>query len=210
MNDQELQIKNFSQTWPKPSKNNPIIIIGTGGIVKDAHLPAYKKAGFIVHGLYDVDKQKAEELAQEYKIENVYDSLEAAFENKDCIFDLALPPAILLEVVDKLPENIRREKGELIRDKKLNQYEAFADIDFSLVIEEKVWSMSKKSKRVNFAHDTLIEWLKRRKEERILLVTHYKVIKDLFPTGFEEVENCKVFETNLFEGDYYLVKSGLI
>ena len=31
MNDQELQIKNFSQTWPKPSKNNPIIIIGTGG-----------------------------------------------------------------------------------------------------------------------------------------------------------------------------------
>ena len=111
---------------------------------------------------------------------------------------------------DKLPENIRREKGELIRDKKLNQYEAFADIDFSLVIEEKVWSMSKKSKRVNFAHDSLIEWLKRRKEERILLVTHYKVIKDLFPTGFEEVENCKVFETNLFEGDYYLVKSGLI
>ena len=48
MNDQELEIKNFSQTWPKPSKNNPIIIIGTGGIVKDAHLPAYKKAGFDV------------------------------------------------------------------------------------------------------------------------------------------------------------------
>ena len=81
MNDQESQIKNFSQTWPKPSKNNPIIIIGTGGIVKDAHLPAYKKAGFNVLGLYDVDKQKAEELAKEYKIENVYESLEKAFEN---------------------------------------------------------------------------------------------------------------------------------
>ena len=98
MNDQESQIKNFSQTWPKPSKNNPIIIIGTGGIVKDAHLPAYKKAGFNVHGLYDVDKQKAEELAKEYKIENVYDSLEKAFENENCIFDLALPPATLLEL----------------------------------------------------------------------------------------------------------------
>ena len=61
MNDQELKIKNFSQTWPKPSKNNPIVIIGTGGIVKDAHLPAYKKAGFEVIGLYDVDKQKAVE-----------------------------------------------------------------------------------------------------------------------------------------------------
>tara|TARA_B100001142_G_C14330911_1_gene654074 strand:+ start:367 stop:948 length:582 start_codon:yes stop_codon:yes gene_type:complete len=116
----------------------------------------------------------------------------------------------LKEKGTKLPENIRREKCELIRDKKLNQHEAFADIDFSLVLEEKVWSTSKKSKRVNFVHDSLIEWLKRRKEERILLVTHYKVIKDLFPTGFEEVDNCKVFETNLFEGDYYLIKSGLI
>ena len=59
MTDQEEIIKNFSQTWPMPSKLSPIVIIGTGGIVKDAHLPAYKKAGFQVEGLYDVDKQKA-------------------------------------------------------------------------------------------------------------------------------------------------------
>ena len=106
MNDQELKIKNFSQTWPKPSKNNPIVIIGTGGIVKDAHLPAYKKAGFEVIGLYDVDKQKAVELAKDFNIKKVYESLDEAFENSNCIFDLALPPAILLEVVEKLPENI--------------------------------------------------------------------------------------------------------
>ena len=106
MNDQELKIKNFSQTWPKPSKNNPIVIIGTGGIVKDAHLPAYKKAGFEVIGLYDVDKQKAVELAKDFNIKKVYESLDEAFENSNCIFDLALLPAILLEVVEKLPENI--------------------------------------------------------------------------------------------------------
>ena len=47
------------------------VIIGTGGIVKDAHLPAYKKAGFEVIGLYDVDKQKATELAKEYNIKKV-------------------------------------------------------------------------------------------------------------------------------------------
>ena len=41
MTDQEKIIKNFSQTWEVPNKINPIIIIGTGGIVKDAHLPAY-------------------------------------------------------------------------------------------------------------------------------------------------------------------------
>ncbi len=48
MSDQQTLIKNLSQTWPIPSKTSPIIIIGTGGIVKDAHLPAYKKAGFDV------------------------------------------------------------------------------------------------------------------------------------------------------------------
>lgn len=106
MNDQELKIKNFSQTWPKPTKNNPIVIIGTGGIVKDAHLPAYKKAGFEVIGLYDVDEQKARELAKDFNINNVYKSLDEALENQNCIFDLALPPATLLEVVEKLPENI--------------------------------------------------------------------------------------------------------
>ena len=106
MTNQEENIKNLSQTWPMPTKTSPIIIIGTGGIVKDAHLPAYKKAGFEVAGLYDVDKGKAEDLAKEFEINKIYNSLEEAFEHKDCIFDLALPPANLLEVVEKLPENI--------------------------------------------------------------------------------------------------------
>ena len=99
MTDQETLIKNLSQTWPIPSKLSPIVIIGTGGIVKDAHLPAYKKAGFKVTGLYDVDKSKADSLANEYGIEKVFSSIEEAFDNKECIFDLALPPANLLDVV---------------------------------------------------------------------------------------------------------------
>ena len=106
MSNQEENIKNLSQTWPIPTKTSPIIIIGTGGIVKDAHLPAYEKAGFNVAGLYDVDKEKADSLAKEYGINKVFNSFEEAFENKDSIFDLALPPANLLEVVEKLPQNI--------------------------------------------------------------------------------------------------------
>ena len=106
MSDEERLIKNLNQTWPTPSKLSPIIIIGTGGIVKDAHLPAYKKAGFHVLGLYDVDKIKADKIAKEYKIDKVFNSLDDALENKDCIFDLALPPANLLEVVKKLPDGI--------------------------------------------------------------------------------------------------------
>ena len=106
MTDQEKIIKNYSQTWKVPTKLNPIIIIGTGGIVKDAHLPAYKKAGFKVYGLYDVDKDKANTLAREFGVNKVFNSLDDAFQNQDCIFDLALPPANLLDVVEKLPENI--------------------------------------------------------------------------------------------------------
>ncbi len=33
-----------------PKKTFPILIVGTGGIVKDAHLPAYRLAGFPVWG----------------------------------------------------------------------------------------------------------------------------------------------------------------
>ena len=100
MKNKEDLIKSFKQTWDKPSKLSPIIIIGCGGIVKDAHLPAYQKGNFEVAGLFDVDISKAQSLADEYKISNVFSSLEEALSNSDAIFDLALPPANLLEVVE--------------------------------------------------------------------------------------------------------------
>lgn len=39
-----------------PQSPRPIVLIGAGGIVRDAHLPAYAKAGFDVAGVYDLDK----------------------------------------------------------------------------------------------------------------------------------------------------------
>ena len=33
-------------TLEKPMSNRPIVLIGAGGIVESAHLPAYQKAGF--------------------------------------------------------------------------------------------------------------------------------------------------------------------
>ena len=41
--------------WPLPSQSRPIAIIGSGGIVKDAHLPAYQKAEFEVLGIFDIN-----------------------------------------------------------------------------------------------------------------------------------------------------------
>src|SRR5947209_10930845 len=40
---------------PYPARRDyPIAIVGAGGIVNDAHLPAYRKAGFQVVGIYDL------------------------------------------------------------------------------------------------------------------------------------------------------------
>jgi len=46
-----------------PKHPYPILIIGTGGIVKDAHLPAYRLAGFPVWGVYNRTISRAEALA---------------------------------------------------------------------------------------------------------------------------------------------------
>ena len=51
-----MQLKN---SWPLPSFPKPIVIIGAGGIVNDAHMPAYRKANFDVLGLYDIDRKKS-------------------------------------------------------------------------------------------------------------------------------------------------------
>ena len=105
MKDQENIIKNLSQNWSMPSNRTPIVIIGAGGIVNDAHLPAYQKAGFKVKGIYDIDNKKAKDLAEKFTINKVFDTFEEAIEDNECIFDLALPPANLLEVASKLPND---------------------------------------------------------------------------------------------------------
>ena len=54
---------NLNQEWNKPKKPIPIVIFGAGSIVHDAHLPAYKQAGFKVQGIYDPDIEKTKKLS---------------------------------------------------------------------------------------------------------------------------------------------------
>jgi predicted dehydrogenase len=91
------------QHWPMPSAPRPIVILGSGGIVRDAHLPAYRKAGFAVRGLYDLDRARAEALAREWNIATVYDSLADAAA-QDAVFDVAAPPVAHREILSALPE----------------------------------------------------------------------------------------------------------
>ncbi|HPA20042.1 MAG TPA: Gfo/Idh/MocA family oxidoreductase [Verrucomicrobiae bacterium] len=94
-----------SQRVPMPLKPRPIVVIGAGGIVRDAHLPAYEKAGFPVAGLFDVDADRATKLASEFGIHTVYRGLDrlALVAPADAVFDVAVPPEVIAEVLEHLP-----------------------------------------------------------------------------------------------------------
>ena len=90
------------QRWPMPSAPRPIVVIGTGGIVRDAHLPAYRRAGFVVAGLYDRDAARARALAAEWDVATVFASLEEAAA-ADAVFDVAAPPDAHPAILAALP-----------------------------------------------------------------------------------------------------------
>ncbi|HEV2435537.1 MAG TPA: Gfo/Idh/MocA family oxidoreductase [Verrucomicrobiae bacterium] len=109
---------NLSYKPAMPGTRFPILIIGTGGIVKDAHLPAYRMAGFPVWGLYNRTRERAASLAQEYGIAHVFDDLGAALAAApaDVIYDLALPASMFAGTLRKLPKGshvlIQKPMGE--------------------------------------------------------------------------------------------------
>ncbi|MGZ3752659.1 MAG: Gfo/Idh/MocA family protein [Mucilaginibacter sp.] len=82
------------------------MIIGAGGIVNDAHLPAYKKAGFPVVGIVNRTKERAEILADRFSIPNVYDSVADAVKNApgNAVYDITIMPAQFVETLEQLPD----------------------------------------------------------------------------------------------------------
>ena len=94
--------KSLRQWWPKPSQPRPIVIFGAGSIVGDAHLPAYKKGGFPVAGIYDPNAEKAAALAAQWNI-RAFASEAEALAVEGAIFDLATPPAAHAPILAKLP-----------------------------------------------------------------------------------------------------------
>jgi predicted dehydrogenase len=94
----------LQQSWPRPLHPRPIVIIGAGDIVRDAHLPAYAKAGFPVAGAYDLDRNVAEARAREFQLPTVFHSIQHAASVPGAVFDIATPPAAHESVLEELPE----------------------------------------------------------------------------------------------------------
>ncbi|PND25376.1 Gfo/Idh/MocA family oxidoreductase [Sinorhizobium sp. M4_45] len=91
------------QWWPKPATPRPIVIFGAGSIVGDAHLPAYRNAGFPVAGIFDPDAEKAAALARQWDV-RAFTSEGEALSAENAIFDLATPPAAHASILSKLPK----------------------------------------------------------------------------------------------------------
>lgn len=85
----------------------PIYIIGAGSIVNDAHLPAYKLAGYKVEGIFDTSVEQARNTAERFDIPNAFEDMPSFLEAlpSNAIIDVAVPGKALLGVLKKLPND---------------------------------------------------------------------------------------------------------
>ena len=96
-------IRDLRQSWPRPSAPKSIVVIGAGSIVRDAHLPVYKRIGFPVAGIFDVNGKAIAERAAAFAIPRVFESIDEAAWTRDAVFDVAIPPENIAGVLERLP-----------------------------------------------------------------------------------------------------------
>jgi predicted dehydrogenase len=124
-------------------KNIPIYIIGAGGIVNTAHLPAYTIAGFNVQGIYDIQHERAVAAASNFNVPNVFATVEdmIAHAPANAVFDVAVPGSQTIGILNKLPEGatvlLQKPMGENYTEAKqilalTQQKKMMAGINFQL------------------------------------------------------------------------------
>jgi predicted dehydrogenase len=105
--ERALRDQPLSQAWPRAKNPVPIVVIGAGGIVRSAHLPAYARIGLPVLGAFDQKLDVAGALAADFGLPKAFGSLDNALEAgraTGAIFDLAVPADAIEGVLERLPE----------------------------------------------------------------------------------------------------------
>lgn len=106
----------------RPDHPRPILIIGAGGIVRAAHLPAYARAGYPVIGIVDEMPDRAASLASEFQVAASFGSVDEAlkFVPRDVVFDVAIPASHLPKVLERLPDGsavlMQKPMGETLAE----------------------------------------------------------------------------------------------
>ena len=126
-----------------PSEKRPIYIIGAGGIVNAAHLPAYQIADFKVLGIFDIAPQKAKATAEKFSIPKVFNGLKEMIADSpaNAVFDVAVPGSQTIPVLKQLPDGaavlLQKPMGENYDEAKqilqlVQQKKMLAAINFQL------------------------------------------------------------------------------
>ena len=98
-------LKHIGYEIPLVENCPPVVMIGAGGIVEVAHLPAYQLAGIPVAGICDINYDKAAALSEKFQIPAVYHDIQEAFSNgTGCIYDIAVPGSKIIDVIRQLPD----------------------------------------------------------------------------------------------------------
>jgi predicted dehydrogenase len=107
---------NLVQSWPRASAPHPIVIIGAGGIVKNAHLPAYQHLEYPIAGVYDIREDITRETARMFGVQKVFASLDEAVASAGAVFDIAVPGSQILSILPHIPASgavlIQKPMGE--------------------------------------------------------------------------------------------------
>jgi predicted dehydrogenase len=99
-----LDLADLRQQWPLPSSPQPIVVIGAGSIVRDSHLPVYRRLGLPIAGIFDIHEQAAADRAREFEIARVFGSIEEALAEPDAVFDVAVPPGAIIGILEQMAE----------------------------------------------------------------------------------------------------------
>lgn len=126
-----------------PTDPPPIVSIGLGGIVHDAHYPAYQLAGFDVVGGFDINAERAALMRDKFDIPRLYDSLSQTIElaPEDAVFDIAVPGSAIADILREIPRGravlIQKPMGEDLAEARqilriCREQELVAAINFQL------------------------------------------------------------------------------
>jgi predicted dehydrogenase len=99
--------------WPR-RKDAGIGCIGAGFIMRDCHLPAYRKAGFNPIAITSRSREHAEAVAQSFSIGTVHNSIDELLANPQIeVLDIAVPPAAQPEIILRAAQNGKHLRGIL-------------------------------------------------------------------------------------------------
>ena len=103
----------LTQAWPRPSHPRPIAIIGAGAIVRTAHLPVYRRLGYPVAGVFDVNCAAARETAARCSTSTACSIRSTRRARLDgVVYDLAVPGDQILGILTTAARRVRRADAE--------------------------------------------------------------------------------------------------